>query len=67
MKAISNVLKELKTYKKIAEKLAEKADELDINCYCVDILPKDWDCVKYKNCKECIIDWARNEVENGKE
>ena len=60
--AIENVLKELETYKKIAEKLAEKLVEIEDGC---KHIPTEI-CNKYSNgrCKQCIIDWARNEVEN---
>lgn len=61
--SISNVLSELETYKKIVEKLAFKVNELDISGSCHLLLPKDWDCKKYKNCEQCVIDWARKEVE----
>lgn len=63
LKIIEMQHKELETYKKIAEKLAFKVSELDISGSCHLLLPKDWDCKKYKNCEECIIDWARKEVE----
>ena len=65
--AIENVLKELETYKKMAEKLAEYIEKDYTNCsYC-----KNYErigfryavCNKYANEIECIIDCARNEVE----
>jgi hypothetical protein len=56
---------ELETYKKIAEKLAEllyRGDETDYIC---DLILGEH-CVKYETgkCNQCIIDWARKEVEN---
>ena len=56
---------ELETYKKIAEKLAEllyRGDETDYIC---DLILGEH-CVKYETgeCTECIIDWARKEVES---
>ena len=62
-----NAAKELETYKKIAEKLAEYIEKDYTNCsYC-----KNYErigfryavCNKYANEIECIIDCARNEVE----
>ena len=52
------------TYKKIAEKLAEllyRGDETDYIC---DLILGEH-CVKYETgkCNQCIIDWARKEVE----
>ena len=65
--------KELETYKKIAQKLAEEVDRY------VDLLIdkgiefnhlehcqfKDFKCMEMDiECENCIIDWARKEVEN---
>ena len=49
--------KELETYKKIAEKLAEDK-----------IIPKCKNCSDedMHECTECTLDWARKEVENEK-
>lgn len=57
--------KELETYKKIAEKLAElllKGNEVPYIC---DLIIVEH-CNKYKSgeCGKCIIDWARKEVKN---
>ena len=63
--------KELETYKKIAEKLAEEVKK-DVVYYdrtgivSCELYDK---CSKNTNgalCVDCIIDWARKEVENGK-
>ena len=59
--------KELETYKKIAEKLAEEISYTDnLICKYLDAIDK----CKYEarkdntnTCKQCIIDWARKEVE----
>ena len=50
---------ELETYKKIEEKIKSKSH------YCLEI-PNEH-CRKYtsEKCGECILDWARKEVENG--
>ena len=65
-KAIENVLSELETYKKIAKKLAEEI-------YIYDAHNEYGKYCQFKNtlcntqddeCTQCIIDWARNEVEN---
>ena len=61
-----NLKKELETYKKIAEKLAEllhRGDEVDYICDL--ILNEHCDTYKTGECNQCIIDWARKEVENG--
>ena len=68
LQAIENVIKELETYKKIAEKLAdklryEKGMKQDF-MFCLDICGDNL-CDR-ENCKQCIIDWAKREVENGK-
>ena len=65
--AISGVLSELEKYKKIAEKLADEL-RLTVNinkvCGTLDVAKKR--CHKEDiSCKQCAIDWARNEVENG--
>lgn len=60
---IAKLEKELETYKKIAEFLADEG-EFNSNKYC------DEDglvcMVKHpeRECTKCIIDWARNEVKN---
>ena len=58
---IKELKSELETYKKIAEKLAEELYMTSNNCccqeceeLCPEINPKS---------KQCIIDWARKEVE----
>lgn len=58
---------ELETYKKIAEKLADLLLKGDESPYICDLI-FDEHCNSYKagECGNCIIDWARNEVENGK-
>ena len=68
---ISTLNKELETYKKIAEKLAEEYIALESRLdetveidddYCnFDVVQ----CFSFRKkfCKECIIDWARKEVE----
>ena len=63
IQAIDNVLKELETYKKIAEKLAELLLRGDEKGYICDLILGEH-CVNYKTgkCTECIIDWARKEV-----
>ena len=61
---IKNVLDELETYKKIAEKLAHYIWKYDC---CEYEIGKNGKCEGYyidKDCTEqCIIDWARKEVE----
>ena len=59
--AISNVLSDRETWKKIAEKLADKLMVLDDGC---KHIPTEI-CNEYSNgrCIQCIIDWARKEVE----
>ena len=69
---IENKDKELETYKKIAEKLAEQVKR-DTVFYDTDGISscdlseeKYCKCSKHNNganCKQCIIDWARKEVE----
>lgn len=56
---------ELEIYKKIAEKLAEYISR---RCHYVDAYSNSCDviedsCFEDKDCKQCIIDWARKEVE----
>ena len=68
--AIIRVLKELETYKKIAEKLAEEVHYLSEDLqltnenltfkYC-DLFAEENKCEN--ECSKCIIDWARKEVE----
>ena len=54
--------KEIETWKKIAEKLADKLMVLDDGC---KHIPTEI-CNEYSNgrCIQCLIDWARNEVED---
>lgn len=63
--AIENVLSKLETWKKIAELLERKGDFSDYHDnYCNMNI---FDCKEknpQKSCSECIIDWARKEVEN---
>lgn len=58
--------KELETYKKIAEKLANSivSDEKILALTCKHIINKTEDeCMKQNClCDECIINWARKEV-----
>ena len=58
--------KELETYKKIAEILAQKLVDLEWRIDICDYVSVEI-CESYgsdiSNCKQCIIDWARNEVE----
>lgn len=72
IQAIENILSELETYKKIAEKLAEHIDyytyrgggnSYDIDYGCDFQLQTKCVCEDKKDCKQCIIDWARKEVE----
>lgn len=59
---IENVLKELETYKKIAEKLADKG-EFNHDNYCESNIFTCNAKTPKKTCKEYIIDWAKREVE----
>lgn len=56
---------ELETYKKIAEKLADYIVITDINedIICADIPEEICEQRAIGDCKQCIIDWARKEVE----
>ena len=56
----SKATEELETHKKIAEKLADKLVEIEDGC---KHIPTEI-CNEYSNgrCKQCIINWARNEV-----
>ena len=65
---IAKLEQELETYKKIAEKLAEKLTyergRKQDYMFCIDICEENW--CDNKNCNQCmenIIEWARNEVE----
>ena len=66
--AIENVLKELETYKKIVDFMTEIVKKQNVHyayggitqCIAGDPVIKLCDGTK---CKQCIIDWARNEVE----
>ena len=66
-RALENVLSELETYKKIAEKLAELINNHDIDEDVCRQMGKDFECTLFnqdeKFCVQCIIDWARKEVE----
>lgn len=60
--------KELDTWKKIAEKLAELLDnQTNFGDYIEEFRKKE-ECYGCdgKHCKQCIIDWARKEVESEK-
>lgn len=61
--AIENVLSELETYKKIAEKLALGCKQLFKECpiYCEEVCEERKE--NKKTCVECLIDLARKEVE----
>ena len=63
--AIENVLSELETYKKIAKKLAEDLSNCIEPRYAKKYCNGEWNCLDKKEmkCKQCIIDWARKEVE----
>ena len=65
IKSIENVLKELETYKKIAEKLADELRfTVNINKVCGTLDIEKKRCHKEDiSCKQCAIDWARKEVE----
>ena len=55
--AIENVLEDLETWKKIAEKLAEVVDFDKMNFNCSPM------CI-HDNCiTECVLGWAKREVE----
>ena len=61
-----SIKSELETYKKIAEKLAEQLEKDYANCKCCKNLIRHFDmfeCKEFTNKKQCIIDWARKEVE----
>ena len=67
LKELEKKDKELETYKKIAEKLAEELEKDYTNCKCCKNLIRHFDmfeCKEFTNKKQCIIDWARKEVEN---
>lgn len=63
---VSGQVHDLETWKKISEKLAERLGKI-----CIDTKPlvmgtiadEVHGCDKYISCKECFLDWARNEVE----
>lgn len=60
--AVENVLADRETWKKMAEKLAERVKKesfLDSNCYVGGLKI----CKGNKDCQQCILDWARNEVD----
>ena len=58
---ITSLKSELETYKKIAEKLARSSNIIKHKEICINV--SDDECDK-KTCEQCIIDWARKEVEN---
>lgn len=64
--ALENLLSRLKTAERMSDVLAEKICELDVDCTCDNFLPKDWKCMEYRTCKECIKEWARKKIENEK-
>ena len=57
--AISNVLIDRETWKKIAEKLAE---EMALHGICSGVEESDKCYANEIQCKQCIIDWAKREV-----
>jgi deoxyhypusine synthase len=68
IQAIENVLKELETYKKIAEWLTRYSIEKSINTFAeekCEYTRKNKHCTNFseENCIKCIIEWARKEVE----
>ena len=64
-KYIAKLEQELETYKKIAYKLAEEIDNYDTynenEKYCQFVY--GFCILKDKKCVDCIIEWARKEVE----
>ena len=56
-----NSLKELETYKKIVEKLAKELIKNANNQYCQ--YSKEYCLNNMLLCKNCVLDWARKEVE----
>ena len=66
LESLDNVLSELKTYKKIAEKLADELRlTVNINKVCGTLDVENKRCNKEDiSCKQCTIDWARKEVAN---
>ena len=63
---LKSLLSELEKYKKIAERLAKRIDKLDEENYnyCQS---GETHCKETNRCIQCIIDWARKEVENDKQ
>ena len=66
MTMVSIVLNLLQTQNRMINVLADKIYELDVDCTCDNFLPKDWKCMEYRTCKECIKEWARKKIENEK-
>ena len=64
---IAKLEKELETYKKIAEKLAETMNNNDIDEDICKQMGKRKDCTLFdqgkEECIKCILEWARKEVE----
>ena len=65
-KDLETVLNLIETQNKMINVLADKICELDVDCTCDNFLPKDWKCMEYRTCKECIKEWARKKIENEK-
>ena len=69
--AISNVLLDRETWKKVAKKLALTILEIDVEekdvyeTICKSTPNNRCEEFGNGNCTECIIDWARKEVQNG--
>ncbi len=60
---ITSLKSELETYKKRAEKLANRLATKSDDCFFCEKYNGS-KCEIYKNRTQCIIDWARKEVEN---
>ena len=63
----SNLKSELEIYKKINKKLCETidllAEEKEAGYFCRAFIKSQQTCDNHETCAECIIDWARKEVE----
>ena len=66
LNAIENVLADREMWKKIAEKLAEYITITDINedVICDGVPEEICEQRAIGDCKQCILDWARKEVDN---
>lgn len=66
---IKSLKSELETYKKIAEKISNLLVTTNINYICANT--PDEKCNGYQKdnikCEQCIIDWARKEVDENVE